>query len=149
MQVYWSSTSSINLMCFRLHQEIDDFFKWMVPTREEHQMRITVVEKIENCIQVWYLFYRTELHLLQLFIKILDSPNNINHTNIHKFVKNTKMSNHLFFYFCSNIIQLFSVYLAQSPSSCVWKLQNWPLPTNQVGFKDKNIGFNSITWKER
>ena len=36
---------------FRLHQEINDFFKWMVPTREEHQMRITVVQKIENCIQ--------------------------------------------------------------------------------------------------
>lgn len=111
MQVYWSSTSSINLMCFRLHQEIDDFFKWMVPTREEHQMRITVVEKIENCIQVWYLFYRTELHLLQLFIKILDSPNNINHTNIHNFIKIQK---------CQTICFSIFVLISFNYFQCIW-----------------------------
>ena len=37
---------------FRLHQEINDFFKWMVPTPEEHEMRIGVVQRIEKCIQV-------------------------------------------------------------------------------------------------
>ena len=42
----------IYLLIFRLHQEINDFFKWMVPTREEHQMRLTVVQQIETCIQV-------------------------------------------------------------------------------------------------
>lgn len=51
----WKTLSEIyNFVC-RLNEEINDFFKWMVPTPEEHQMRITVVEKIEHCIQVWFL----------------------------------------------------------------------------------------------
>ena len=37
---------------FRLHEEINDFFEWMVPNKAEHDMRIRVVEKIEKCIQV-------------------------------------------------------------------------------------------------
>ena len=40
------------LYYFSLHQEINDFFKWMVPTPEEHEMRIGVVKRIEKCIQV-------------------------------------------------------------------------------------------------
>uniref|UniRef100_A0A1B6KB64 polynucleotide adenylyltransferase n=2 Tax=Graphocephala atropunctata TaxID=36148 RepID=A0A1B6KB64_9HEMI len=33
-----------------LHQEIEDFYKYMTPTDEEHQMRVGVVKKIENIV---------------------------------------------------------------------------------------------------
>ncbi|XP_046677397.1 terminal nucleotidyltransferase 4B-like isoform X2 [Homalodisca vitripennis] len=33
-----------------LHQEIEDFYKYMTPTEEEHQMRIGVVKKIESIV---------------------------------------------------------------------------------------------------
>jgi len=34
-----------------LHQEIDDFYQWIMPTPEEHYMRLGVVRRIEECIQ--------------------------------------------------------------------------------------------------
>ena len=38
----------------RLHQEIDDFYQWIMPTPEEHYMRLDVVHRIEECIQkIW------------------------------------------------------------------------------------------------
>jgi len=37
-----------------LHEEIEDFYQWMVPSVEEHGMRQGVVDKIQRCIQsVW------------------------------------------------------------------------------------------------
>lgn len=37
-----------------LHEEIEDFYQWMVPSEEEHGMRQGVVDKIQRCIQtVW------------------------------------------------------------------------------------------------
>lgn len=37
-----------------LHEEIEDFYQWMVPSPEEHGMRQGVVDKIQRCIQtVW------------------------------------------------------------------------------------------------
>jgi len=37
-----------------LHQEIEDFYQYMTPTDEEHQMRLGVVKKIKNIIhQLW------------------------------------------------------------------------------------------------
>lgn len=34
----------------RLHQEMEDFYYWMSPTKEEHNMRKRVVERIEQVI---------------------------------------------------------------------------------------------------
>jgi len=54
-----------------LHQEIDDFYQWIMPTEEEHYMRMGVVHRIEECIQkIWpaatlHIFgsFRTGLYL--------------------------------------------------------------------------------------
>jgi DNA polymerase sigma len=35
-----------------LHEEIEDFYQWIMPTPEEHNMRMGVVRRIEECIQV-------------------------------------------------------------------------------------------------
>ena len=51
----------------RLHQEINDFFKWMVPTPEEHEMRIGVVQRIEKCIQVQVVWVGLAVLLMVIF----------------------------------------------------------------------------------
>ena len=39
---------------FRLHEEIEDFFQYMSPTAEEHQIRLEVVRRIEEVIlKIW------------------------------------------------------------------------------------------------
>ena len=59
------------MFVFRLHQEINDFFKWMVPTPEEHEMRIGVVQRIEKCIQVvWVVEVEVEVGMTVLLMII-------------------------------------------------------------------------------
>lgn len=39
---------------FRLHEEIEDFFRYMCPSVEEHSLRCRVVERIKNVIhELW------------------------------------------------------------------------------------------------
>jgi len=42
----------LSLSFSRLHEEIEDFYQWIMPTPEEHHMRMGVVRRIEECIQV-------------------------------------------------------------------------------------------------
>lgn len=39
-----------NIMLFRLHEEIVDFFNYMCPSPEEHFLRLKVVRRIEQVI---------------------------------------------------------------------------------------------------
>eukprot|EP00092_Neocalanus_flemingeri_P101775 GFUD01130119.1.p1 GENE.GFUD01130119.1~~GFUD01130119.1.p1 ORF type:complete len:436 (+),score=57.99 GFUD01130119.1:50-1357(+) len=48
-----------------LHQEIEDFFQWMVPSAEEHRMRVGVVDRIENCIKV--IWPAAQVHIFGSF----------------------------------------------------------------------------------
>ena len=36
---------------YRLHEEIEDFFQWMVPTPLEHEARIDVVGRVRTVIR--------------------------------------------------------------------------------------------------
>ena len=39
---------------FRLHEEIEDFFQYMTPTPQEHQVRLAVVHRIIDVImKIW------------------------------------------------------------------------------------------------
>ena len=67
IKIHWLNI----LFNHRLHQEIDDFYQWIMPTPEEHYMRLDVVHRIEECIQkIWpaatlHIFgsFRTGLYL--------------------------------------------------------------------------------------
>lgn len=48
-----------------LHQEIEDFFQWMVPSEEEHRMRVGVVKRIETCIKV--IWPAAQVHIFGSF----------------------------------------------------------------------------------
>jgi len=48
-----------------LHQEIEDFFQWMVPSPEEHRMRVGVVERIEDCIK--FIWPAAKVHIFGSF----------------------------------------------------------------------------------
>ncbi len=42
------------LLVFRLHEEIEDFFQYMTPTPQEHQVRLAVVHRIIDVImKIW------------------------------------------------------------------------------------------------
>lgn len=43
-------TKLTDVSFLRLHQEIEDFFTYMSPTPEEHQLRLVVVHRIKNVI---------------------------------------------------------------------------------------------------
>ena len=61
----------------RLHEEIEDFFQWMVPSPEEHHMRAGVVDRIQTCIQdIWpqaqvHIFgsFKTGLYLPSRYVQ--------------------------------------------------------------------------------
>ena len=63
----------------RLHEEIEDFFQWMVPSPEEHHMRAGVVDRIQSCIQdIWpqaqvHIFgsFKTGLYLPSRYVQLL------------------------------------------------------------------------------
>lgn len=39
---------------YRLHEEIEDFFQYMTPTPQEHQVRLAVVHRIIDVImKIW------------------------------------------------------------------------------------------------
>ncbi len=38
-------------LLFRLHEELEDFFQWMIPTPQEHTMRLGVVRRIREAVQ--------------------------------------------------------------------------------------------------
>jgi len=48
-----------------LHQEIEDFFQWMVPSAEEHRMRAGVVDRIESCIK--FIWPAAQVHIFGSF----------------------------------------------------------------------------------
>jgi len=48
-----------------LHEEIEDFFQWMVPSPEEHYMRAGVVDRIQSCIQD--LWPQAQVHIFGSF----------------------------------------------------------------------------------
>ena len=41
---------SISLCNFSLHEEIEDFYNYMSPTPEEHELRFNVVRRIEKVV---------------------------------------------------------------------------------------------------
>lgn len=42
--------SFVVIFCYRLHEEMEDFFNYMSPTEEEHSVRLSVVHKIKSVI---------------------------------------------------------------------------------------------------
>ena len=46
--------SIIPILSYRLHEEIEDFFQYMTPTPQEHQVRLAVVHRIIDVImKIW------------------------------------------------------------------------------------------------
>lgn len=50
-------TNNNNISCYRLHEEMEDFFNYMSPTEEEHSVRLSVVHRIKSVIHsLWVRF---------------------------------------------------------------------------------------------
>ena len=45
----------------RLHEEIEDFYQWMVPTVHEHQARLGVVDRVRRAVLNIYPGCRVEI----------------------------------------------------------------------------------------
>lgn len=72
---YWI----LSLCDFSLHEEIEDFYNYMCPTAEEHELRINVVRRIEKVVlNLWrdakveiFGSFRTGLYLPTRFVYLL------------------------------------------------------------------------------
>ena len=49
------------LKIFRLHEEIEDFYQWMVPTQHEHYTRLGVVYRVRKAILKRYPACRVDI----------------------------------------------------------------------------------------
>ena len=65
MKMWLLIRSCLTIHVRRLHQEIEDFFQWMVPSAEEHRMRAGVVDRIENCIK--FIWPAAQVHIFGSF----------------------------------------------------------------------------------
>lgn len=45
----------------RLHEEIEDFYQWMIPTVEEHHARLSVVDRVRKSVKEIYPHARVEI----------------------------------------------------------------------------------------
>ena len=50
-----------SLEIFRLHEEIEDFYQWMVPTQHEHYTRLGVVYRVRKAILKRYPACRVDI----------------------------------------------------------------------------------------
>ena len=45
----------------RTHEEIEDFYQWMIPTVEEHHARLSVVDRVRKSVKEIYPHARVEI----------------------------------------------------------------------------------------
>ena len=58
---FFFSKFVICLIFFRLHEEIEDFYQWMIPTVEEHHARLSVVDRVRKSVKGIYPHARVEI----------------------------------------------------------------------------------------
>ena len=46
---------------FSLHEEIEDFYQWMVPSIDEHEARLGVVDRVRRAVKEIYPHARVEI----------------------------------------------------------------------------------------
>ena len=53
---------SLDFICFfSLHEEIEDFYQWMVPSIDEHEARLGVVDRVRRAVKEIYPHARVEI----------------------------------------------------------------------------------------